>query len=252
MENADGHPPAALTGYRVLDLCHDHGMLCTKIMADLGADVITIEPPAGMVTRARGPFYHASSRTRKEFIFWYFHTNKRSITLNLDTPEVRRCSNNSSAPPMCSWKRVPPALSPALAWAMPIYVPCTPPRHDVYHGLWQHWAIPSLSRPGHRRPGHGGLLYLCGEPDGPLSRLAGNKGSTWRPQRGHRHVDRPVASRRDGCWTARRCVDASGSGQHPGNDASDLRLQWRNPPAFRTYTRRRSLYFYRVRMGTSR
>lgn len=41
-----------LRGYRVLDLGDEKGVLCTKIMADLGADVITIEPPGGHPTRA--------------------------------------------------------------------------------------------------------------------------------------------------------------------------------------------------------
>src|SRR5512145_1505201 len=79
--------PGALAGYRVLDLCSDAGMLCTKIMADLGADVITIEPPTGSAIRSRGPFYHAQVEAEKSLSFWYFHTNKRSLTLHLETSD---------------------------------------------------------------------------------------------------------------------------------------------------------------------
>ena len=77
----------ALSGYRVLDLSDAKGVLCTKVMADLGADVIAIEPPQGSTTRSYTPFYHDQPDQEKSLFFWYFHTNKRSITLNLATPD---------------------------------------------------------------------------------------------------------------------------------------------------------------------
>ncbi|MBI3742512.1 MAG: CoA transferase, partial [Chloroflexi bacterium] len=47
-----------LAPYRVLDLTDETGWLCGKILGDLGADVIKIEPRAGDSGRQRGPFYH--------------------------------------------------------------------------------------------------------------------------------------------------------------------------------------------------
>ena len=40
-----------LAGLRVLELTSEHAQFCGKLMADLGADVIKIEPPGGQETR---------------------------------------------------------------------------------------------------------------------------------------------------------------------------------------------------------
>ncbi|PON17956.1 hypothetical protein C2W62_10510 [Candidatus Entotheonella serta] len=83
----DDNPQAMLSGYRILDLCDEKGLLCTKLMADLGAEVIVVEPPQGSPARFRGPFYHDQPDREKSLYYWYFHTNKRSVTLNLETPD---------------------------------------------------------------------------------------------------------------------------------------------------------------------
>jgi crotonobetainyl-CoA:carnitine CoA-transferase CaiB-like acyl-CoA transferase len=45
-----------LAGLRVLDLADEKGELCGRLLADLGADVIRLEPPAGAVSRRLPPF----------------------------------------------------------------------------------------------------------------------------------------------------------------------------------------------------
>ena len=42
----------------MLDLTLEDGFLCGKILADLGCDVVKVEPPGGDPGRGRGPFYH--------------------------------------------------------------------------------------------------------------------------------------------------------------------------------------------------
>ena len=45
-----------LSPYRVLDLTNERGLLCGQMLADLGADVIAVEPPGGNSARKLGPF----------------------------------------------------------------------------------------------------------------------------------------------------------------------------------------------------
>lgn len=79
----------ALEGLSVLEYCTGvSGPYCTKLMADLGADVIKIEPPeVGDDARRRPPFPGNHPDPEKSGLFLYLNTNKRSITLNPATPE---------------------------------------------------------------------------------------------------------------------------------------------------------------------
>ncbi len=74
----------ALDGIRVLDLGGQIADYCTKLLGDLGADVIKVERPGGDFTRRIGPFFHDEPDLEKSLYFFYFNTSKKSITLNLD------------------------------------------------------------------------------------------------------------------------------------------------------------------------
>ena len=77
----------ALTGYRVLDLTDSRGAYCTKLLADMGADVIKIEPPYGDQGRNMPPFLNDEPHPEKSLYFIYRNANKRGITLNLESDE---------------------------------------------------------------------------------------------------------------------------------------------------------------------
>jgi crotonobetainyl-CoA:carnitine CoA-transferase CaiB-like acyl-CoA transferase len=81
----------ALSDLRVLDLSQDvAGPFCTKLLADFGADVIKVEPPGqGDRARSLGPFPDAEPNPEASGVFLYLNTNKRSITLDIDTPTGR-------------------------------------------------------------------------------------------------------------------------------------------------------------------
>lgn len=55
----------------------------TKLMADLGADVIKVEEPKGDLARQRGPYPEGAVDHEKSGLFLALNTNKRSVTLNL-------------------------------------------------------------------------------------------------------------------------------------------------------------------------
>ena len=61
----------------------------TKLMADLGADVLKIEEPGGDRARERGPFPGGVVDRDKSGLYLYLNTNKRGATLDLKDPESR-------------------------------------------------------------------------------------------------------------------------------------------------------------------
>ncbi len=79
--------PGPLAGLRVLELADEKGQFCGKLMADLGADVLKIEPPGGQHTRLVGPFLDALPHRERSLSFWHYNTSKRGLTLNLEHPE---------------------------------------------------------------------------------------------------------------------------------------------------------------------
>ncbi len=84
-ENGEG----MLSPYRVLDLTDEKGLLCGKLLGDLGADVIKIERPGGDPARRIGPFYHDEADTEKSLFWFAFNTSKRGITLDIETTDGR-------------------------------------------------------------------------------------------------------------------------------------------------------------------
>ncbi len=85
----DPSQPGPLANLRVLELSEEAGQFCGKLMGDLGADVIKIEPPGGEVVRQVGPFLDDIPHPDRSLSFWHYNTSKRGLTLNLEAPEGR-------------------------------------------------------------------------------------------------------------------------------------------------------------------
>src|SRR6266403_1958152 len=82
--------PAPLVHLRVVDLTDLRGALAGRLLADLGANVVKIEPPGGDSDRLRAPFAGGIAAKDRSLAFLYRHANKRGATLDLGNPEGRR------------------------------------------------------------------------------------------------------------------------------------------------------------------
>ncbi len=164
MELANGE--GMLSPYRVLDLTHEWCLLSGKILADLGADVIQIEPPDGHPARRLGPFYKDEMHPERSLFWWSYTANKRSITLDITTPDGQALLKRlvasvdflieSGAPGELSALGLGyadlAAINPAL-----IMVSVTPFGQE---GPYAHYKAPDLVGVALT-----GFMYVTGEPD---------------------------------------------------------------------------------------
>ena len=78
-----------LVNIRVLDLTDELGAYCPKLLADLGADVLKVEPPEGAPGRRRGPFAGDQPGPDRSLWWAFYNTNKRNLTLDLQSEDGR-------------------------------------------------------------------------------------------------------------------------------------------------------------------
>jgi crotonobetainyl-CoA:carnitine CoA-transferase CaiB-like acyl-CoA transferase len=91
-----GAPGLVFEGLTVVELAGDPaGEVVGKVLAQLGADVVKVEPPGGSPSRAVGPFAHAHGDEGPvgdpdhSLNFWFYNTNKRSVVVDYTAPEGR-------------------------------------------------------------------------------------------------------------------------------------------------------------------
>ena len=72
----------ALAGLRVIDLANSRGEMAGRVLADLGAEVICVEPPGGSASRRRPPFAADGAHS-----YWWetFALGKHSVVVDLDS-----------------------------------------------------------------------------------------------------------------------------------------------------------------------
>jgi benzylsuccinate CoA-transferase BbsE subunit len=161
-------PDAPLDDLRVLDLSDDKGALCGKIFADLGADVIKVEPPEGSLTRRIPPFLDDSPGPDSGLYFIAYEAGKRSVTLDLEQPDGRELLRALASNCDFLIESFPPGYMDSLGLGFEhlasvnprlIYVSITPfgdrgPGRDYHAADIVVWAA-------------GGVMYLMGEPERP-------------------------------------------------------------------------------------
>ncbi len=160
----------ALAGLRVLDFTSRMGGYCGLLLANLGAEVILIEPPGGDTMRGEGPFKD-SPNPEGSISFAAYHTNKQGIVLDLesenDRARLRHLVGHADVfiedRPVAFWQRLGlgyedlQAINPALVMTSISGFGSTGPYRDFKSPNIVAFAM-------------GGLMNLCGHPErAPLS-----------------------------------------------------------------------------------
>lgn len=74
-------------GIRVIDCCDERGIIAGQMLADMGADVIALEPPGGSPARRLPPFAGDDPGVERSLYWHAYARNKRSATLDWSTPD---------------------------------------------------------------------------------------------------------------------------------------------------------------------
>ncbi len=72
-----------LAGVRVVELASEQAAFAGKLLADLGADVVLVEPPGGHRTRSYEPFVDDVVDRERSLWWWHYQTSKRGVVLDL-------------------------------------------------------------------------------------------------------------------------------------------------------------------------
>lgn len=95
LERAQG----ALTGVRVVELSHVAAAVAGRTLADLGADVVKVEPPDGEAGRRRPPVCDDAVDGPTSWLWYAFNLGKRSVVLDFDdtSDRTRMCALMATA-----------------------------------------------------------------------------------------------------------------------------------------------------------
>ncbi len=80
---------SALAGIRVIELAHERIAFAGKLLGDMGADVVLVEPPGGCPMRRWEPFVDDVPDPERSLTWWHYNTSKRSAVLDWRHPEGR-------------------------------------------------------------------------------------------------------------------------------------------------------------------
>ena len=169
--------PSALEGVRVLDLTGEMGAYCTKLLADLGADVIKIEPPGGDPARNIAPFVGDEPGPDRSLNFLYQNTSKRSITLDLEDEADRE-----------KLRKLVPAADIVVEDFAPGYLDSLDLGYEALRQLREDIIVTSITGFGGTGPhkdylapdivgvAMAGIMWLAGDPEDPPNLPFGNQG----------------------------------------------------------------------------
>ena len=160
-------PERALEGLRVVELGDFiSAAYATKLLADLGADVVKVEPPDGDSVRRHGPFPGDRPDAETSGLHLFLNANKRGITADLDAPEDRKRVVDLVRRADLVLHNVAPARLEALGLTHEeltsvrpdlVMVSITPFGYDTPRRDWRGTALTTMAASG--------LLHRIGDPD---------------------------------------------------------------------------------------
>ena len=202
----------ALEGVRVIEFTDETGSYCGRLLADLGAEVIKVEPPGGGFQRNAGPFVTGyEGQPDASLAFWVHNTSKKSVVLDLDTPDGQ-------------------AAAKKLALSADIVLEDNPVGYLAARGLGYdelHKAKPSLvytSVTGFGQTGpHAGWAYsdIVGQAMGGIMTLAGEPVDPPNMIYGHQADVSASIQAAQGTMIALLHAEATGEGQHVDASAQE-------------------------------
>ncbi len=168
----------ALAGRRVLEIGGLAGAYCGRLLADLGAEVILVEPPGGDPARSGWPCAPREDGGGESFFHLYMNAGKKSVTLALDTPAGREALLGLARGADLVVESMPPGRLAALGLG---YRQLREPNPAL--------VLTSITAFGQSGPHRdypaadivamamGGAMVVTGHPDDPPVTLAGSQAS---------------------------------------------------------------------------
>lgn len=156
---------SAISDCRILDLTEGGCMIAARLLAELGADVIKIEPPGGSPSRV-APFYKNIPDPEKSLFWFAYNLNKRGITLDIKTAEGQDL-----------FKRLVKGADIVAESFEPGYMASLGLGYEDLVTIKPDIIMTSITPFGQNGPkahyqgcdltawASGGYLYICGEPD---------------------------------------------------------------------------------------
>lgn len=194
----------ALGDLRILDLTGPAGVYCAKLLADLGADVVRVEPPEGDRSRHTAPFYLTGGVPEQSLFHWHFNAGKRGITLDVTGAEGQAL-----------FRRLAASADAVIETFAPGYLDGLGLGFDALHALNPRLVLTSITAFGQIGPyrdyqgeeliaqAAGGLLWMCGYPARPPVMMGG-----------YPAMHQASAQAAAATLIAIETVDATGAGQH--------------------------------------
>ena len=167
-----------LANVRVLEFTDEIGAYCGKLFADLGADVIKVEPPDGESQRHTPPFLDGGAGPDASIAFWAQNTSKRSLALDLhDEAQLARARELALGADIILEDHLPGSLATVglgyddLRGERPdlVYVSITGFGQTGPHANFAYSDIVGQAM--------GGVMTLAGQPEDPPNLIYGNQGN---------------------------------------------------------------------------